>query len=256
MRFAHGPGRPRQGRRANPRRSRPLRRAAAGGGRDPRRDLPLQEQHRLGGQLVRLPRELPRQPAQGLPPHRRSPDPLPRHPPDLPGCRKAVPDPPGNRVLAVAASGAHLGRCFLGDDPVPPDHQHPGRAPRRCRTVPSPPRHRRRLQHERVRHLREDRHGGGSAPDGRAGRRLPGSHPGESDPVHPGRLARLDLEEEGASGERPGAVGSRHPMGVPRSGDALRPQPRLQPAATASARRCSGRSTCGNTSSPDWRRIR
>ena len=38
-----------------------------------------------------------------------------------------------------------------------PDHQHPGRAPRRRREVPAPARHRGRLEHERVRHLLEGR---------------------------------------------------------------------------------------------------
>jgi proteasome accessory factor A len=36
-------------------------------------------------------------------------------------------------------------------------HQHPRRTPRRRRAVPPSPRHRRRLQHERVRHLLEGR---------------------------------------------------------------------------------------------------
>ena len=38
------------------------RRAAPPGRRHPRRHLPVQEQHRLGRQLLRLPRELPDQP--------------------------------------------------------------------------------------------------------------------------------------------------------------------------------------------------
>ena len=60
VRRRHGPGRPRQGGRAHPRgppaprpSSGSARRASAG-------TSPVQEQHRLGGQLVRVPRELPR----------------------------------------------------------------------------------------------------------------------------------------------------------------------------------------------------
>ena len=39
----------------------------------------------------------------------------------------------------------------------PADHQHPRRAPRRRRALPAPPRHRGRLEHERVRHLPQGR---------------------------------------------------------------------------------------------------
>ncbi len=54
------PRRPRQGRRAHPRAAARRGRAAAPRGGHPRRHLPVQEQHRLGRQLLRLPRELPR----------------------------------------------------------------------------------------------------------------------------------------------------------------------------------------------------
>ena len=55
--------RPRQGGRADPRGAARRRRAAPARGGHPRRRLPVQEQHRLRRQLLRLPRELPRHPA-------------------------------------------------------------------------------------------------------------------------------------------------------------------------------------------------
>ena len=53
------PRHPRQGGRAHPRAAAGLGRAAAARGGHPRRHLPVQEQHRLGRQQLRLPRELP-----------------------------------------------------------------------------------------------------------------------------------------------------------------------------------------------------
>ena len=104
-----------------------------------------------------------------------------------------------------------------------PDHQHPRRAPRRRRALPPPPRHRGRLQHERVHHLPQGgghvdpaAHAGG--PVGRAARH----DAGEPDPRHPRDQPRHDLPAHGAPGQRPRGVGARHPAGVPRPGPALR----------------------------------
>ena len=58
--------------------------------------------------------------------------------------------PPACDVLDRPAGRAHLGGRELGHHPQPADHQHPRRAPRRCGALPAPPRHRRRLEHERV----------------------------------------------------------------------------------------------------------
>ena len=88
-------------------------------------------------------------------PLHRGADPLLGQPPDLRRRRQGAPDRPGGGLLPQPASRAHLGGRVVGHHPEPPDHQHPGRAPRRCREVPSAARHRGRLQHERVRHLPE-----------------------------------------------------------------------------------------------------
>jgi proteasome accessory factor A len=66
-----------------------------------------------------------------------------------------LPRPRAARLLSGPAGRAHLGGGVVGDHPIAADHQHPRRAPRRRRALPAPPRDRRRLQHERVRHLRE-----------------------------------------------------------------------------------------------------
>ena len=126
-------------------------------GGHPGRHLPLQEQHRLGRQLLRLPRELPDQPPRRLHPLHRGADPVPGEPPGLRRGRQGAPDGPGRGVLPEPAGRAHLGGRVVGHHPEPAHHQHPRRAARRRREVPPAARHRRRLQHERVRHVPEDR---------------------------------------------------------------------------------------------------
>ena len=141
------PGRARQGGGADPRGSRAQRRAAAPRGGDPGRGLPVQEQHRLGGQLVRVPRELPRRARRRLHQVHRRPHPVPR---DAPGVRRrgeGAADGSGRDVLHLAAGRAHLGGRVERDDEVPADHQHARRAARRRRAVPAAARDRGRLEH-------------------------------------------------------------------------------------------------------------
>ena len=92
-----------------------------------------------------------------LGPLRRGAHPVPRQPPDLRRRRQGAADGAGRDVLHRPAGRAHLGGRVVGHHPQPPDHQHPRRAPRRRRALPAPPRHRRRLQHERVRDLPQGR---------------------------------------------------------------------------------------------------
>ena len=73
------------------------------------------------------------------------------------GAGKVLQTARGARVLHQPAGRAHLGERVVGHHPQPADHQHPGRAARRRRTVPAAARDRRRLQHERVRHLLQGR---------------------------------------------------------------------------------------------------
>ena len=92
--------------------------------RHPRRGLPLQEQHRLRGQLLRLPRELPRRAGRRfLEVHRRV-DPVSRQPPDLRRRGQGPADRTGRDVLHRAARRAHLGGRVVGHHPVAADHQH------------------------------------------------------------------------------------------------------------------------------------
>ena len=109
MRLGHRPGRPRPGRRADPRGSAGRRREAAARRGHRRRDLPVQEQHRLGRQLVRLPRELPGQPARRVRPAGRRADPVPGHPPADLRRRQGAADPARRGLLPVPARRAHLG---------------------------------------------------------------------------------------------------------------------------------------------------
>ena len=99
---------PRQGRGADPRGPARRRRAAAARGGHRRRHLPVQEQHRLGRQLLRLPRELPGRPARGVRPARRRPHPVPGHP----AAHRAAPArccrPRAARSTAVSQRAEHI----------------------------------------------------------------------------------------------------------------------------------------------------
>ena len=138
------PGDPlRQGRRADPGGSPALRRGEDPRGADRREALDLQEQHRLRGQQLRLPRELPGRPRRRFLLPGRAADPVPGDPPDLHRRRQGLPDPGRCPLLRQPASAAHLPEDLGHDDERPLDHQHPRRAPRRSREVPAPPRDRR-----------------------------------------------------------------------------------------------------------------
>ena len=98
-------------------------------GGHPGRHLPVQEQHRLGRQLLRLPRELPDQPRRRLHPLHRGADPVPGQPPGLRRRRQGPPDGPGRGVLPQPAGRAHLGGRLLGHHPEPARSSTPGTSP-------------------------------------------------------------------------------------------------------------------------------
>ena len=110
--------RPRQGRGADPRGPARRRRAAPARGGHRRRHLPVQEQHRLGRQLLRLPRELPGRPARRVQPARRRPDPVPGHPADHLRRRQGAADPARRGLLREPARRAHLGGRLLRHHPL------------------------------------------------------------------------------------------------------------------------------------------
>ena len=166
-------------------------------------------------------------------------------PPDLRRRRQGAPDRPGRHVLHRPAGRAHLGGRVVGHHPQPPDHQHPRRAPRRRRALPPPPRHRGRLEHERVRHVPQGRghvdpaaHARG--PVGRAARH----DAREPDPGHPRDQPRHHLQAHGAPGQRARGVGASTSSPSTSTGPCATPRPR------ASRRSRSRRSTCGSTASP------
>ena len=119
VRLDRGPRRPRQGGGADPRGARRLRREPASRRGHPRGHLPVQEQHRLGRQLLRLPRELPDEPAGRLLPLRPGADPVLREPADLLRRGQGAPDRPRGDVLSLPARRAHLGGGLVGDDAQP-----------------------------------------------------------------------------------------------------------------------------------------
>ena len=212
VRLAVRARRPRQGGGADPREPRRVGRAAPRRGVDPRHHLPLQEQHRLGRQQLRVPRELLHQPPRRSRPLRRGADPVPRQPPDLRRRRQGPAHRPRRHVLDRPAGRAHLGRRQLGDHPQPPDHQHPRRAARRRRALPPPPRHRRRLQHVRVHDLPQGRRRRLHAADARGPQRRAARHDaGEPDPGDPRDQPRPDLPAHRPPRQRPRGQRPRHP---------------------------------------------
>ena len=105
------------------------RRAAPAGGGHPRRHLPLQEQHRLGRQQLRLPRELPHEPARRLRPLRRGADPVPREPPDLRRRRQGAADGAGRDVLRSASAPSTSGRACRRPPPAAGRSSTPATSP-------------------------------------------------------------------------------------------------------------------------------
>ena len=152
------PRRPRQGGRAHPRAAARVGRAAPARGGHPGRHLPVQEQHRLGRQQLRLPRELPHQPARRLRPLRRGADPVPRVSRQIYAGAGKVLQTARGAMYCISQRAEHIWEgVSSATTRSRPDHQHPRRAPRRRRALPPPPRDRGRLQHERVRHVPQGR---------------------------------------------------------------------------------------------------
>ena len=158
VRRHHRPRHPRQGGRAHRRGPASSGGEAASRGRHLRPHPALQEQYGLRGQLLWLPRELPRQPGRVLPAAGRRAHPLLRHAPDLRGRRQGAPDAARLSLLPEPACPAHLPGDLGGHDVLALHHQYARRAPCRCRALPAPARDRGRLEHVRGRNLSEGRH--------------------------------------------------------------------------------------------------
>ncbi len=181
-----------------------------------RRHLPVQEQHRLGGQLLRLPRELPRRAGGRVFPDRRRAASVPGHAPaDLRGGQGPA-DPARRRLLPLAACRAHLGGRLERHHALAPDHQHARRAARRRRALPPSARHRGRLEHVRGHDAAEGRHHAPRAGDDRGGRPVPGLHARQPDPRHPRDQPRPHRAAHGPPGGRARGQCARHPARVPR----------------------------------------
>ena len=197
-------GHPRQGRGADHRRVGGHRPATAQRGGDPGRAVRVQEQHRLGGQFLRLPRELPDSPRRGPRGLLEGPDPVPGVSSDLRRCRKDPPDRLRTSVLPEPASRAHLGGGLLGHHEEPPDHQHARRASCRCRALPAAPCDRRRFEHERVRVVPQGRRHRRAASDARGqGADLEGPHARQPHQSHSRDLTGHRYDDHGSTGQRP-----------------------------------------------------
>ena len=200
----------------------------AGARGDP--DRALQEQHRQQGRVVRRPRELPDAALHAVRRDRAPPHAVLRLPPGRVRCR-AGGDRPGRaraRLPAQPARRLLRGRGRAGDHPQAADHQHPGRAARGPREVPSPARDPGRRQPRRgldVPQGRHDRpgagHDRGRLPDPRPHRRRAGR-------VTARGLPRPDAAAPAHAARRPHADGGAAPDGVPRPGPQVRRRPARQ----------------------------
>ncbi len=108
-------GHPRPGRRAGPRGPADRRRAATDRRGHRRRHLSVQEQHRLGGQLLRLPRELSDRARRRVLPDLRCAAAVPGDPAAHLRRGQGAADAEGGHVLPVPARRAHLGGRVVGD---------------------------------------------------------------------------------------------------------------------------------------------
>ena len=111
VRRRHRAGHPRQGGGAGARGAAARRRAAAPRRGHRRRHLPVQEQHRLGRQLLRLPRELPGRPVRRVQPAGGRADPVPGDPADRRRRRQGHPDARAVRRTASASAPSTSGRA-------------------------------------------------------------------------------------------------------------------------------------------------
>ena len=219
--------------------------------RHTRRDLPVQEQHRLGRQLLRLPRELPHHPARGTRGVQRGAHPVPREPPDLRRRRQDAANRPGCPLLPQPAGRTHLGGGLQCDHPLPAHHQHPRRTARQRRTVPPAARHRGGFQHERVRHVPQGR--GMQHPAADAGGTVGGAaghDPREPHQGDQGDQPRPNLPAAGTARQRPAAERSGHPAGV------LRTRPGFLHPVRSWAWGRNAPCRCGSTASTASRRTR
>ncbi len=126
VRLGDRPGRARQGRRADPGGAARRRRAAAARGGHRGRDLPVQEQHRLGRQLLRLPRELPGGPARRVRPAGRRAHPVPGHPAVDLRRRQGAADAARRGLLPVASGPSTSGRASRRRPPAAGRSSTPG----------------------------------------------------------------------------------------------------------------------------------
>ena len=236
------PGHPRQGGRADPRGPAGRRRAAAARGGHRRRRLPVQEQHRLGRQLLRLPRELPRRPARRVQPAGRRPDPVPRHPADHLRRRQGAADPARRGLLREPARRAHLGGRLVSattrSRPIINTRDEPHADAERYRRLHVIVGDSNMSETTTLLKVGADRP---RAADDRGRRRDARPDAGEPDPGDPRDQPRHHRPAQGAARQRPRGQRAGDPARVPHQGARLRRPPRA--ATRASSSRCS---TCGS----------
>ena len=208
-------------------------------------DLPVQEQHRLGRQLLRLPRELPGRPARRVQPARRRAHPVPGDPADHRRRRQGHPDPARRVVLRLASAPSTSGRASRSattrSRPIINTRDEPhadAERYRRLHVIVGDSNMSETTTMLKVATLRP------GAADDRGGRGDARPHHGEPDPGDPRDLPRHDRAPQGPPGQRPRGQRARDPGRVPRQGPRLR-----RPARDLAPRSSSGPSTSGSAGS-------
>ena len=157
----------------------------------------------------------------------------------------------GARCTASASAPSTSGRACPRRPPGPADHQHQGRAARRCRAVPAAARDRRRLQHERDHDAAQGRLHRPGAADDRGRRDHAGPDPGQRDPGHPRGQPRHDRPQPGPARQRARASRPGHPVRVPEPGQGLHRQERRWTRSASGCSRC-GSGRCARSRPGTW----
>ena len=219
-------------------------RAAPPRGGHPRRHLPVQEQHRLGRQQLRLPRELPRRRRDDFSRLRRGADPVLRLPADLRRRRQGAADRPRGDVLHRASGPSTSGRACRSattrSRPIINTRDEPhadAERYRRLHVIVGDSNMSEYATFLKVGATDLAAHARGPE---RASAR---PHPREPDPGHPRDQPRHHLPPQGAPRQRP--------RGRPPSTSRASTSPRRAstPTGATSPPRSSRRSRCGSTAS-------
>ena len=202
-----------------------------------RRHLPVQEQHRLRGQLLRLPRELPGRPGRGVRQDRRRADPVPRHPAAHLRRRQGAADPARRRRTACRQRAEHIwegvSSATTRSRPIINTRDEPHADAERYRRLHVIVGDSNMSETTTLLKVGSAHAGAG---DDRGRRAVAGLHPREPDPGHPGDQPRPHRAPDRPAGRRPGGQRAGHPARVLHPGRRVRRRARQRTGPGRSTR--------------------